>query len=216
MLNWMKPWQAQLCSPEELDLIEPQHTVHVAVHVQQHFFNPESSKAGENERQQLVDATAHRIDGVASWLSDVEIPTFWVCTENEDLSQEARALYKAAPNPNDKLISADQGTSILNANMFDLLREHATKTLLISGSYASICETKTVQDALAAGYQVFIMQDCLMDSDDDVELKGMFSGCSTNNRARLTTSAAVLEHLGIERPGAPEPMAPIMWSRSFL
>jgi hypothetical protein len=44
---------------------------------------------------------------------------------------------------------------------------------------------------LREGFEVLVMKDCLVDNQDEMELRGMFSGGTAKSRAQFMTSADI-------------------------
>lgn len=195
-------------TPQELADIDPAHTVHIAVHVQNCFFNPGSPRPSEERRQPQVTETARRIAATSAQLSGAGVPTYWVRMENEDISKRGAALYLCKKRKGDKDIADSEQSAIASGNVLELLRKAGAKTLLISGGYASICVTETVKDALPEGFKVIVLKDCLVDNQEDMNLRDMFSVRAAQNRAKSTTSNAVLEQLGATAKPQPKAAAP--------
>ncbi len=92
--------------------------------------------------------------------------------------------------------------------IIDKFEKNAKKqSCSISGGYSSICVAETVQDALKAGVRVIVMKDCLVDNQNEVDFREMFT--SAANKAVFTSSGKVLARLAAPESrkaslGAPE------------
>lgn len=181
---------------ESVGTIDPQTTVHLAVHVQAGFFNPSCPRPSEERRQPIADKVAARIERTASSLRETGIPTFWIrMTDDEgfEISEEAAELYKVNPGEGDETLEDFERSAIKTADTLTRLRERGIETLLVSGGYASECVTDTVNDALKEGFRVVVMTDCLLDNQDDMDLKGMFGRHADKTRAVFSNSDNVLK-----------------------
>lgn len=182
--------------------VDPESTVHVAVHVQRYFFhpNPLYARPSEIQRQSKATAVAHKIDETAHILYDEGIPTCWICMENDDIG-EAGELYIVRPQECDVVASDNERSAIKTSSVLKTLKRQGIKTLIITGGYASECVTDTVIDALDAGFQVIVATDCLADNTDDMYLGGMQA---SKNRKSLffCTSGQLRAHIASSRIAA--------------
>lgn len=181
---------------ESAGTIDPLTTVHMAVHVQAGFFNPSCPRPSEEKRQPIADEAAARIERAASFLREAGIPTFWIRMADDEgieISEEAAELYRVHPGEGDETLKDFERSAIKTADTLTRLRERGAKTLIVSGGYASECVTDTVNDALKEGFRVVVMTDCLLDNQDDMDLRGMFGRHADKTRAIFSNSDNVMK-----------------------
>lgn len=196
---------------EAIGPIDVDRTAHIAVHVQNCFFNPSCPRPSEERRQPLVDKTAHKIAGTAKALYEEGVATCWVRMENDDISDTGSELYIVEPSEHDVIVADNEQSAMKTGTLLHDLKNNGVTTLIISGGYVSECLRETVVDALNAGFKVIVMTDCVVDNQDTPYFSGMF--CSKNRKnlvfAKSETVLNRLQNQGIT-PQYPQYEAPSM------
>ncbi len=115
--------------------------------------------------------------------------------KNEDVREELADPYLVSQKrAGDEIFEGDERSAIKTDNMLERLRVRGVRSLVVSGGYGSECVAASVRDALDAGFEVYVMQDCVFDNRDDQSLKDLFLIRAEGRHVTRVLSDDVLGH----------------------
>ena len=114
-----------------------------------------------------------------------DLPVIWVQHSEDEMpigSDFWEIIPELVPEPHDARIDKIHGSSFLETDLADVLKEHEISHLYISGAQSENCVNATTVDALERGYRVTLISDAHTTDDGSVvaSINGKFvesGGC---------------------------------------
>jgi nicotinamidase-related amidase len=99
------------------------------------------------------------------------LPVIWVQHSEDEMpigSQYWEIIPELTPEPHDARIEKIHGSSFLETDLADVLKEHDISHLYITGAQSENCVNATTVDALERGFKVSLISDAHTTDDGDV------------------------------------------------
>jgi nicotinamidase-related amidase len=100
-----------------------------------------------------------------------DLPVIWVQHSEDEMpigSDFWEIIPELVPEPHDARIDKIHGSSFLETDLADVLKEHEISHLYISGAQSENCVNATTVDALERGYRVTLISDAHTTDDGSV------------------------------------------------
>ena len=100
-----------------------------------------------------------------------DLPVIWVQHSEDEMpigSDFWEIIPELLPEPHDARIDKIHGSSFLETDLADVLKEHEISHLYISGAQSENCVNATTVDALERGYRVTLISDAHTTDDGSV------------------------------------------------
>lgn len=183
----------------------PGKAVHVAVDWQRMYCDPAFADDPQNAQRRAERVTPVQ-DDMNRMVADLRgvLPTIWVyhaiphyptplqslilkslsaddaARKLQEFQQQAHELTGAVDFGRDTLLAKQNRSAFAGTELDQMLKQVKIDTLLVSGLYRSLreCVGKTVEDAQALGYNVFVVEDLTVDKVDHTD-RSRYSLCWT-------------------------------------
>jgi nicotinamidase-related amidase len=100
-----------------------------------------------------------------------DLPVIWVQHSEDEMpigSDFWKIIPELVPEPHDARIDKIHGSSFLETDLAEVLKEHEISHLYISGAQSENCVNATTVDALERGYRVTLISDAHTTDDGSV------------------------------------------------
>ncbi len=187
------------------DFFWPERVMHIAVDWQRMYCDPDfaDDPVSAQRRTSLVKPVQDKMSQMAADLRGV-LPTTWVyhaiphhptmlqsmmlkaldadtaARKLQEFQRQAHEVTGAVDVKRDALLAKQSRSSFEGTDLDQRLKDAKIDTLLVSGLYRSMreCVGKTIDDAQALGYNVFVVEDLTVDKVDHND-RSRYSQCWT-------------------------------------
>jgi nicotinamidase-related amidase len=119
------------------------------------------------EKDEIVRQINRAIDSARA----NNLPVIWVQHSEEEMPIDSHyweIIPELTPEPHDGRIDKIHGSSFLETDLADVLKEHDISHLYITGAQSENCVNATTVDALERGYRVTLISDAHTTDDGSV------------------------------------------------